>query len=302
MPASKPFKTHEQQIELLTNRGMLFGSESQAFHSLEHLNYYRLAAYWRPFESDHTTHRFTDGTTFESVLDHYLFDRHFRLILIEAIEAIEVSFRTQWAYHVSHDYGPQGYVDQSSTMIKDYGNGKSDMGMLQSHLNRSDETFIQHHRAHYSGEYPPVWVACEVMSLGLLSRFYSNLKPIKVRSSISKTYQLDETFLEGFMEHLTYVRNVCAHHSRLWNRNLAKLMPLPKNKPLGLRDNINLATTSKIYNTLVIVQHLLNIIHPATDWHIRLTNLIDQHQIDVTAMGFPEDWKSLPIWFQSNTK
>ena len=141
------------------------------------------------------------------------------------------------------------------------------------------------------------------MSLGLLSRFYSNLRAYKVRNAIAATYQVDEKFLEGFMEHLSYVRNVCAHHSRLWNRHLSKKMPLPKGKPNGIRDNIYVDTTHKtehkLYNTLVLIQHIMTLICTDSHWAKSLEQLINQYAIDVKRMGFPEDWKSRPLWQQA---
>ena len=171
---------------------------------------------------------------------------------------------------------------------------------LQEHLSRSDEIYIKHYHDKYQEDFPPVWVACEIMSFGLTSRFYSNLRNYKVRRLISAAYQFDEGFLEGLLEHLTYVRNICAHHSRLWNRHFTKKMPLPKTKPSGLSENIyideNNKTEHKLYNTTVLLQHLIQIISPNSDWAKRLEALINKHAIDIKRMGFPINWKTLPLW------
>jgi abortive infection bacteriophage resistance protein len=131
------------------------------------------------------------------------------------------------------------------------------------------------------------------MSLGLLSRFYSNLRAYKVRRLIAGSYGLDESFLEGFMEHLSYVRNVCAHHSRLWNRHLSKKMPLPKGKPAGLKDRINKNAEHKLYNTLLLIQHFMQIISPKSLWQERIIQLINKYNVDVEKMGFPENWREV---------
>ncbi|WP_211213343.1 Abi family protein [Kushneria aurantia] len=80
--------------------------EARAEHYLAHLNYYRLAAYWLPYEADHGSHTFHPGTQFETVLDHYLFDRELRLLMLDAIERIEVSLRGHFAYQLGHRHGP----------------------------------------------------------------------------------------------------------------------------------------------------------------------------------------------------
>jgi abortive infection bacteriophage resistance protein len=267
---------------------------------LSHINYYRLEAYWLPFEISRDPHRFKEGTAFETVLNHYLFDREFRLHILDAIERLEVSFRTQWAYHISHAYGPHGYLSNTRGLRKDERRLLNDIEDLKEHIQRSDEVFIKHYRQTYDESLPPAWVSCEVISLGLLSRLYSNLRASKVRQDMAATYQLDEGFLEGFLEHLTYVRNVCAHHSRLWNRHLTKKMPLPKGKPAGLKDNIYIddanKTEHKIYNSLVVITHLMSVICPESSWAKQLNGLLQKYPIDTKRMGFPDNWKTLPLW------
>ena len=300
MKFNKPAKTFTEQLDLLMERGMQVPNREQALSALAHISYYRLAAYWLPFESSRAPHRFKESTTFDQVLTRYDFDRALRLHLLDAIERLEISFRTQWAYHMSLNYGPHGYTQNTQGLRKKESRLKQDLEELCKHIERSDEIFIKHYTAKYDEKLPPAWVSCEVMSLGLLSRLYSNLRAYKVRQAIAATYQVDESFLEGFLEHLTYVRNVCAHHNRLWNRHLTKKMPLPKGKPAGLRDNIHIdpehKTEHRIYNTLVMIQHFKHITCPASRWAVKLNQLIQDHHINVQPMGFPTDWQSLPLW------
>jgi len=96
MQYTKPPLSIEQQIELLKSRGLEIPDHEQAAHYLYHLNYYRLSGYMLPFQEG-TEHHFQAGTTFEHVLNLYLFDRKLRLLLMDAIERIEVSVRTPWA-------------------------------------------------------------------------------------------------------------------------------------------------------------------------------------------------------------
>jgi abortive infection bacteriophage resistance protein len=300
MEFNKPPKTFQEQLELLIERGLIVNNIERALHYLSHLNYYRLEAFLLPFEVSRNPHQFAKDTHFEQILNHYLFDRELRLHLLDAIERIEVSFRTQWAYHLSHAYGTHAHLIDSKGVSKKSNWYRANIEDLKEHIERSDEPFIKHFRETYDEELPPAWVSCEVMSLGLLSRFYSNLRANKVRNAIAATYQVDEKFLEGFMEHLSYVRNVCAHHSRLWNRHLSKKMPLPKGKPSGIRDNIFIdeihKTEHKLYNTLVLIQHILTLICADSHWAKSLELLISKYGIDVKHMGFPEDWKNRPLW------
>ena len=297
-PFDKPSLSFDDQIELLIKRGLVIKDREYAKHHLSHLNYYRIAAYCLPFQKQNEDHAFRDGINFETIIDHYCFDSKLRFLLIDAIEKIEVSIRTQWAYHFSQQYGPSCYTIENSSIVKNVGHLRAALEELQTSIDRSDERFIEHHRSVYSDPYPPVWVACEVMSLGQISRFYSNMRTFNVRKRIADSYGFDEKFLEGFLEHLTYVRNVAAHHSRLWNRHLTKKMPLVKNKPAGLRQNLNIEDYAhhRIYNTFVMVSYLIGIIRPNRNWGEELKSLVNEYRINTRAMGFPENWVELPIW------
>ena len=232
MRFNKSHKTVDEQIELLRSRGMVIDDQDTARHYLSHLNYYRLSGYWLPFESDHQNHIFRDGTHFKNVLNLYIFDRELRLLVLDAIERIEISLRTQWVYWMAEDYGPHGYLDHQLSQNPRW--FQKNLDDLKSEISRSKEVFIEHYQNQYSDpELPPIWAVCEVMSLGLLSRWYKNLRPMSTRSKIAGTYNLDNMILQSFIHHLTEIRNICAHHSRLWNRKFTVIFQLPRN-PLEL--------------------------------------------------------------------
>lgn len=95
MQYNKPPLTFDQQVNQLISREMNVLDRQKAALQLSHINYFRLAAYWLPFERSDSAHRFEKGTDFDVVLNDYVFDRELRLHLLNAIERIEVSFRTQ---------------------------------------------------------------------------------------------------------------------------------------------------------------------------------------------------------------
>lgn len=276
---------------------MAIADRESATHYLKHLNYYRLRGYWMPLEADLQSHQFKPGTHFEDVLNLYIFDRELRLLLIDAIERIEVSLRTQWAYNLSHQHGAHAYLDPALSKSRHW--HESNLASLNKELQRSDEVFVGHYNNTYNHpNTPPIWAVCEVMSLGLLSRWYKSLRPADTRATIAKTYQLSDKALESFIEHLAYIRNVCAHHSRLWNRRMTKTMELPRTKPQGLHQNFNPEQDRKLYNTLVMIAYFMDLISPNHHWKTRLKALIDNHTIDTKAMGFPVGWQALPVWQQ----
>ncbi|MEO5354525.1 MAG: Abi family protein [Magnetococcus sp. XQGC-1] len=295
MRFDKPPKTFEEQVALLQSRGMVVDDEGSARHYLAHLNYYRLTAYWLPFEADHASHLFKPGTRFEAVLNLYVFDRELRLLLLDAIERVEVSLRTQWAYHMAHSHGAHAFMEVSLCEKPD--RWQRDMENLHEEIERSDEVFIQHYRNKYDDpELPPVWAVCEVMSMGLLSRWFTNLKPMPIRRKVAATYGLDDRVLQSFLRHLAYIRNLCAHHSRLWNRRFTVTMALPRTKPASLVADFHPAEDRKIYNTLVMLAWMMDRICPVHHWTARLLDLLKRHAILPEAMGFPQDFATRSIW------
>ncbi len=167
--------------------------------------------------------------------------------------------------------------------------------MLEEVVKKSSEIFIQHFDQ-YSEALPPLWAVCEVMTLGQLSRWYGNLKFRKDRNKIAKVYGLDEKNLTSFLHHLSIVRNTCAHHGRLWNREFTFTYKLPERKPSGLYQNFNPARKKQLYNTLVMIAHLMDSINPHS-WKQRMNTLFINHpEVNSKAMGFPDDWRERPIW------
>lgn len=292
-PFNKPATTYTEQIDILERRGMSIDDHARAEFYLRHLNYYRLGAYWLPFETSHDTHTFVSGTRFEDVLNLYLFDRNLRLLVLDAIERVEVSVRSQWAFCLAHRHSPHAHLD--AALAANHDRWRSNLTKLEKEVRRSDEVFIKHFLSTYTEKLPPVWAVCEVMSLGLLSRWYGNLKPMPTRSAIAATYGLNEKVLGSWLHHMATVRNSCAHHSRLWNREFTITPLTPKTKPQGLTHQFQ-PGSRKLYNTLVILLHFMDIVAPRHSWRNRLKALIQDHKIPTHAMGFPHHWCQLPIW------
>ncbi|MBB3931212.1 abortive infection bacteriophage resistance protein [Kaistia hirudinis] len=298
MKFAKPSLPIADQIALLKRRGMTIPDRARAEHYLQHVSYYRLRAYWLPFEQlapVNGDHMFRNGTSIDDAVALYVFDRQLRLLVMDAIERIEVSLRGAWAYHLAVKYGSHGYLDPNLYDRADrFANALT--GLLDE-IERSTDTFIVHYKSKYDDpEQPPIWMTAEVMSLGQLSKWYSNLKRRPDRQAIAKIYGLDEKVLTSVAHHLTYVRNICAHHGRLWNKQFTVTMTIP-NSPGSLKLAMNTAATRKLYNTLAVLGYLIGIVAPGTEWRKHLADLVASCPLAGTAaMGFPTNWKEMPAW------
>lgn len=288
---------YEQQLDQLIERGMACKDRQQALHVLAHSNYYRLSAYWLPFEADHSKHVFKPGVCFEDIVNLYTFDRELRLLVLDAIERVEVSLRTSWAYTLSHRYGPHAHLDaclfKKNLRPWDY---KVQREKLEDQARKSHEVFAQHHYRTYDEPLPPLWVVVEIMTLGQLSKWYSHLRHGADRNAVAHGYDMDEINFTSFLHHLSTIRNVCAHHSRLWNREFTFTFRLPSHRPATLVASLNQHDGRRIYNTLTVLAWLLDCICPHHHWRQRLQTLLKQHAIEPQRMGFPLHWEQRPLW------
>ncbi len=303
MSYPKPPTAVSDQIELLTRRGMRV--TEKAAHYLAHIGYYRLRGYWIPFEesgSPDGDHRFRAGTSFDDILNLYVFDRELRLLATDAIERIEVSVRNRWVDVLALEHGAHAYL--KSELFRSQRQFGRCLSELSSEYERSKETHIKHYKKKYGEpDLPPIWAAVDIMTLGQFSHWLSNLKSKTLKSRIAKPYGLDEEVLCSFLHHLTVVRNICAHHGRLWNRSMTVTMQLPRSKPVKLSEVIDHGpdpnqAPRKIYNTLVMITWFLDHISPGHQFRQRPTTLIGTHAIDASAMGFPADWRAKMFWQQ----
>ena len=292
----KPHLPYDQQRNKLSQQGMILDlSNQQVEHYLAHFNYYRLSGYWYAYRLPNN--KFKPNTNFSEIINLYKFDKELRLLLLDAIEQIEVSIRTKLAYHLGKKYGSHPLLDPH---IFDNQNKYSEtLSKLKAEVSRSREDFITHLYRKYQEAIPPIWAVVEIMSMGQLSHWYKNLKTRQDANAIAENYQLNSTVLKSFLHHLTILRNHCAHHARVWNKSQTFTLQIPTIKPEQV---INAFQTGqyekrKIYNTLVMMAWMLNIIQPDHDWTHRLKNLLIEYpEINTSHMGFPPDWKSYTIW------
>ncbi|MCU0432064.1 MAG: Abi family protein [Bacteroidia bacterium] len=238
MQFSKPPLPVNDQLLLLQSRGLIIPDTAKAQKYLSNISYYRLSAYSIAFQNPASaSHEFKAGVAFDDVLNLYLFDRELRIILFDAIERTEISFRTQLVNQFSINHHAHWFED-SALFANNYHYTKN-LQKLDEELARSGEVFIKHYRNKYTlPARPPAWMSFEVASMGLLSKFYRDLKMCQAKKDIAAHYGLPHPkILESWLLSMSYVRNICAHHARLWNRTLILKPTLPRNtKYVWLQD------------------------------------------------------------------
>lgn len=328
MPYTKPWMTIADQLAQLSSRGMQVNNEAKATDYLERIGYYRLSGYWYDFRQrgepycplDAETGRkpkkvkversvleeFKPGTRFHDAVDLYVFDKKLRLLALDALERIEIALRVD----LSHRLGEKdAFAYLKPDLFHEGFASKLDptFGLTRHHewltkhaalVARSRETFMVHNKKKY-GLPLAIWVACEVWNFGSMSTLFAGLKS-EDQDAIAQAYGVpDGRVFESWLRSLNYLRNVCAHHSRLWNRNVVEEPKLPAPGVIPALDAFigDPARRTRPFLLLCICQHLMQVINPSSSWGRRLKKHLleafpDLSHIGITlyGMGVDEGW------------
>jgi len=285
----------EKQADRLIQRGLM-AKRSELIRRLEAVSYYRLSGYLYPFREANSD-AFKAGTTLELVWNRYCFDRRLRVLILDAIERVEVSLRTKVVYYFSHKYGPFGYLDEANLpklKVNEYLEWRTG---LYEETKRSKEVFRQHFFKKYTAHQNlPLWMAAELMTMGSLLTFFRGVEP-GLKRKVGEVYGLVDEVIFSWLRSLNGARNTCAHHARFWNRELGYPPQLPKNDPDWQGDHKPPQNRCGII--LLICRHMLQRTSPTSRWHQRVEALFDEYpEIPTTLMGLPSDWKQHPVWQQ----
>lgn len=293
IPYTKPALSYSQQLDLLISRGLVIPDRPAAEAILSRISYYRFSAYCLPFKNN--LDQFHEGTTWDTVMGLYEFDRQLRLLVMDALERVEVAIRTAITYTLAHAYEAFGYLD--AVHFRPNFNHAQWLEKLTSEIEKSHETFIKHFQDKYDG-FPrlPIWMASEVMSFGSLSRLYEGMVD-KDQQRVSSRYALPHFVLRSWLRSLSFIRNVCAHHSRLWNREfaIAPVMPLAKH---GWLPN-EIPNQKRLFAVLIMLRHLLDGQCLGMDWQAEVTRILEPIARDNNfkiVMGLPDNWQTHRRW------
>lgn len=308
-----------EQLALLESRGLFVDNEQAALDYLTRIGYYRLSGYWYPLREINKeaslqqkcpirTDRFIAGSHFENVVKLYVFDKKLRLLALDALERIEMAIRVDVAYLLGQK-DPCAHENPAclhgnfakKEKIEGPNKGKTEhqiwLNKYHTMLHRAKhEPFIEHHKDKYNGRLP-VWVAIEVWDFGLLSYLFNGMQHAD-KNKISEKYALHNgKILAQWLRSLNFIRNVSAHHGRLWNINVLERTPIPKNWPM--LDN------AKPFLYFAMMAQLLAVICPNSTWTTRLIGLLNEYSdskngtLILDGFGAFHGWEK---WLSGNKK
>ncbi|ABK89597.1 Abi family protein [Francisella tularensis subsp. novicida] len=268
----KGWSSYQEQLRILDSRGMQIADTAKAGKYLQNIGYYRLSGYSYVFRQslNNGEYCFKEQTNFDNVKELYVFDKKLRILVLDAIEIIETSLRSNMSY-ILGEVDVQAYLNQD---FFDLNNSwrKQTFIDLKNKISKNiedskKEDFIKHHLDNYDGI--PIWVALEVCTFGNLSIMYSLLKP-EYAEKIAIEYGFNtKKMFENILKSLSLIRNICSHHGRLWNRQFyssAQIYPVIKDS--------SYTSNLRFYYFSIIIDYLLKQILPKTQWKQKLEKLI----------------------------
>jgi len=288
------FLSYGEQFRLLKTRGMNFSVEENVINLLKQVGYYRLSSYWYSFFENKQEKIFKKETQFENIWNLYEFDKELRKLILGQLERIEISIRSKMTYIFSTEY-TLFWLNDEPLFVNEKAH-KNILSKIKAEIERSDENFIISFKLKYSNEIPPSFITLEILSFGTISKIYSNLKRNKAKKDFAKEFALPDVVLESWLHSLVYIRNLSAHHARLWNRIFSVKPLFPKSisniwlSNKGIRND-------KLFFFLSVMLYLLNIIEPKNTLKQDLHDLFQKYpNVNKIAMGFPINWQAEPLW------
>lgn len=289
-------------------RGLIVKNRPYALHYLETVGYYRLSGYTLLLETPGTsvanqnrmmlyqrTHVFRQGASFEELIHLYDFDRRLRLHILDAIERIEVAFRTVLSNHMTLKYSDTHWYMQTTHFVKKYDHNRLLKQIERETLKRSPKkrnAFCNHYYQTYtSPSLPPIWMVAEQLSMGAWSQVYENLRQSRDRKDIAREFDIGPEELASWMRSLSYLRNLCAHHARLLKINYALLPRTSSVLPNTINDK-------KFIIFAAVIHYLLRRVSPSSQWSARTKELLASFETldHKDLLGFHKDWYKDSSW------
>lgn len=311
---NKPFLSVAEQVALLESRGMYVEDYAEAEYYFRNEGYYRMSSYWHPFrifdKNGQRADPFVEGASFTHVIQLYEFDKWLRSIVLSGLRGIEISVRVA----VAHELGAKDiFAHENPALLNGRfaqpANNRRQKSKYQiwfekyRHLllRKGQEDFIQTFIDKY-GPKIPIWLAIEIWDFGMLTRFYDGMK-YNDQQAISKQYGVhDPKIFASWLNAFNYVRNICAHHSRLWNRALIRQPRIPDKGAIPLLDHLALQRNmaSRTYTILAMCSYVLRQMQFRGPWLDSLHSLMGKFpscsSLSLKMMGFPEKWETLELW------
>ena len=224
---SKIFKTLDEQVEILKNKGLVISDEKKVRKILFKENYFFISGYRHLFARGNTK-LFLEGTTFEELYGTFIFDRTIRNIFFKNILIVENNIKSIMSYQLSKKYGfkEKDYLNidnfSQDSLHSRQVHDVLDKVKRQIRVNGRQHTATTHYIDNYG--YIPLWILVKVLSFGIMAEFFSILKD-EDKNAICQNYNITVDTMSTYLSLLSNFRNVCAHEDILYDHRTQRVIP-----------------------------------------------------------------------------
>ena len=303
----KLFKSLDEQVEILKNKGLIVEDETYAKEVLLRENYFFINGYRVLLMNSYYDKNFVVGSTFRELYGIFLFDRSFRTILFKNLLGIENQMKSVISYQLSKKYG---YRDKDYLNPKSFTSDKSKSRRVKDVIDKMKRQIRvngTHHMAtmHYMNNYGyiPLWVLVKVLSFGIVCELYFILKP-EDQVAIADIFGVSTTYLDNFLPILSNYRNLCAHEDIVYEHRTEKgILDTPYHEKLDIpvMDNEYIYGKNDIFAVLIIMKYMLRaddfrMMMKEIEYEIeKLDGIVDSIPVEkiLDRMGIPSNYMDL---------
>ena len=303
----KIFKTLDEQILILKEKGLVINNEEYAKEILLRENYFFLNGYRYPFIKSLNNKLFIKGTTFEEFYSLFLFDRSLRNIIFKNILIIENNVKSIISYQLSKKYGYKEKDYLNPNNFNSTSEKRRQVNDLLGKMKRQIKNNALHHSAtaHYVNKYGniPMWVAVKVLSFGIVSELFTILRK-EDQYDIVDMYDLDIDDFSSYLSILSNYRNLCAHEDILYENKTQKEIEDTKYHRLlniPIMNNEYIYGKNDLFALIIILKSFLKPIE-IKNLVLEIKKIIDNLEYNLRSipvmkvldrMGFPENWEEI---------
>lgn len=303
----KEFKTLDEQIGILKERGLVINDVDKAKNLLLSENYFFINGYRHIFLKNLKSSEFIPGTTFDELYALFQFDRSFRNVLFKNLLIVENNLKSILSYGLSKKYGirEKDYLKMSnfSQDIRKVRQVNDVLNKIkrQIKLNGRQHTATLHYLSNYG--YVPLWILVKLLSFGMINELYSILKP-EDKLNIASYYNLDVETLGIYIALLSNYRNLCAHEDIVFEHRTQKEIPdtrYHRELDIPMMNDEYIYGKNDIFAVVIMLKFMLNE-SDFTDFINEVSydlslldgrvNIIPQDKI-LDRMGFPANWEEI---------
>lgn len=304
---TKEFKTLDEQVEILKNKGLTINDVDKAKSLLLRENYFFINGYRHVFLKSDKQRVFIKGSTFDELYAVFQFDRSFRNVLFKNLLIVENNLKSIISYRLSKKYGirEKDYLKPSnfSQDIKKVRQVNDVLNKIkrQIKLNGRQHSATLHYLSNYG--YVPLWILVKLLSFGMINELYSILKP-EDKLSVAEYYNLDVETLGIYISLLSNYRNLCAHEDIVYEHRTQKEIPdtrYHRELDIPMMNDEYIYGKNDIFAVVIMLKYMLTE-SDFTDFVNEVSydlSLLDGRVSSVPQskildrMGFPENWEEI---------